>query len=89
LPFKFNLQRYIAVYQTLRAALAAPLESVVLLDRFLFLSQGADAQEEGGTTTSISDGGNTKSAGGHSVSLRAIFDPTASPRNMALIARRT
>jgi len=27
------------VYQTLRGVLAAPLESLVLIDRFLFLSQ--------------------------------------------------
>ena len=55
---------------TLRAVLAAPIESALLLDRLLFLREA------------LGD-----SAGGAAAAV-PLFDPTRSPRNMVLVARK-
>lgn len=57
----------IGPYWSLRAALGPLLETILLLDRLLFLQEQGDSLE---------------------VLMLPIFDPTLSPRNVALIARK-
>lgn len=61
------MQELIGPYWSLRAALGPLLETILLLDRLLFLQEQGDSLE---------------------VLMLPIFDPTLSPRNVALIARK-
>lgn len=58
----------IGPYWSLRAALGPVLESLILLDRLLFLQEQESAFE---------------------VVILPIFDPALSPRNLAIIARKS
>ncbi|KAF8408759.1 hypothetical protein HHK36_004827 [Tetracentron sinense] len=60
-------QELIGPYWSLRAALGPLLETLLLLDRLLFL------QEQGSSVEAV---------------MLPIFDPTLSPRNVAIIAQR-
>ncbi|KAG5392414.1 hypothetical protein IGI04_022377 [Brassica rapa subsp. trilocularis] len=57
----------IGPYWSIRAALGPVLETLILLDRLMFLQEQGDSLE---------------------VSMLPIFDPTISPRNVAVIAKR-
>ncbi|KAJ0257170.1 S-adenosyl-L-methionine-dependent methyltransferases superfamily protein [Hirschfeldia incana] len=57
----------IGPYWSLRAALGPVLETLILLDRLMFLQEQGDSIE---------------------VTMLPIFDPTISPRNVAIIAKR-
>ncbi|CAF2083563.1 BnaA06g11190D [Brassica napus] len=57
----------IGPYWSIRAALGPVLETLILLDRLMFLQEQGDSLE---------------------VSMLPIFDPTLSPRNVAIIAKR-
>lgn len=61
-------QEFIGPYWSLRAALGPVLETLLLLDRLLFL------QEQGKLVEVV---------------MLPIFDPALSPRNVAIIARKT
>lgn len=62
-----NMQGLIGPYWSIRAALGPVLETLILLDRLMFLQEQGDSIE---------------------VTMRPIFDPTISPRNVAIIAKR-
>ncbi|CAH8381232.1 unnamed protein product [Eruca vesicaria subsp. sativa] len=57
----------IGPYWSIRAALGPVLETLILLDRLMFLQEQGDSIE---------------------VTMLPIFDPTISPRNLAIIAKR-
>lgn len=63
----YYVQDLIGPYWSLRAALGPLLETLILLDRLLFL------QEQGSTLEAY---------------LLPIFDPSISPRNVAIIAKK-
>jgi len=61
------MQELIGPYWSIRAALGPVLETLILLDRLMFLQEQGDSIK---------------------VVMLPIFDPTISPRNVAIIARR-
>lgn len=61
------MQELIGPYWSLRAALGPVLETLILLDRLLFLQEQGDSIE---------------------VFMLPIFNPSISPRNVALIAKK-
>lgn len=61
------IQDLIGPYWSLRAALGPLLETLILLDRLLFLQEQGSALE---------------------AYLLPIFDPSISPRNVAIIAKK-
>lgn len=61
------MQELIGPYWSIRAALGPVLETLILLDRLMFL------QEQGDSIKAV---------------MVPIFDPTISPRNVAIIAKR-
>jgi len=62
-----KMQELIGPYWSIRAALGPVLETLILLDRLMFLQEQGDSIK---------------------VVMLPIFDPTISPRNVAIIARR-
>ena len=71
--------RLLPAFCALRAALAAPLESLITLDRLLFLREAL------GDTTTPLDGGRS-AASSAACRVLPVFDPARSPRNLALVA---
>lgn len=61
------MQEMIGPYWSLRATLGPVLETLILLDRLLFL------QEQGDSVEAV---------------MLPIFNPSVSPRNVALIAKK-
>eukprot|EP00850_Spirogloea_muscicola_P011871 SM000075S21960 [mRNA] locus=s75:206421:209905:- [translate_table: standard] len=75
-------QWLVGVMWALRAVLASPLESLILLDRLLFLEEAAAAVGHNARAEDVGAGVVTSSR------LVPVFDPSLSPRNMALIATK-
>ena len=71
--------RLLPAFCALRAALAAPLESLIALDRLLFLREAL------GDTATPLDGG-IGGAACAACRVLPVFDPARSPRNLALVA---
>ena len=85
--------RLLRPFWLLRAALAGPIETFILLDRAQFLAEQGGPPGGGGglgTFTSGSPGGTGGRGGGGWADVRTVplFDPLVSPRNVALYARR-
>ncbi|CAO3586876.1 unnamed protein product [Absidia cylindrospora] len=74
-----NVDKQIIVLWTLRVLLAPVLESLILVDRWLYLKSLSDTENKGSVDI---DGA------GDDVKMWPLFDPIASPRNMCIIASK-
>ncbi|KAI9496441.1 methyltransferase domain-containing protein [Zychaea mexicana] len=84
-------EKQITILWTLRSLLAPVLESIVLLDRWLYLKQTVQQQRDDGdqadsNNVTVVDPSNRERSKG--VWMWPLFDPMESPRNMVFVASK-
>ena len=75
-------EKQITILWTLRSLMARVLESIVLVDRWLYLKQAVSSSQ---SHQKNDDGNNFLSRG---VWMWPLFDPMESPRNMVFVASK-
>lgn len=84
-------EREVASWVALQMALSGVIESLVLVDRFLYLEERYNSNH---TFKDKADSEEAESKPSESqtrivAELRRVFDPCVSPRNMAFVAHKT
>ncbi|GAQ86046.1 S-adenosyl-L-methionine-dependent methyltransferases superfamily protein [Klebsormidium nitens] len=80
-------------FWTLRTAMAGPLESLILLDRFMYMNEclegtSASLPEQGKLYTGSLGKGQRSTASKGGVRMFPLFDPEISPRNVVIVGQQ-